>query len=50
MWATYKQWKNLGRFVRKGERSILRDNLGMPLFKFSQTDKEPTYKVVFEYA
>jgi len=47
MWATYEQWKRLGRFVRKGERSLIRDNHGVALFKFEQTDKQPVYKVIW---
>jgi hypothetical protein len=49
MWATYEEWKQLGRHVRKGVSSMLRDPQGTPLFKFSQTDKTPKYEVVFEY-
>ncbi len=47
MWATYEQWKTLGRFVRKGERSLIKDNYGVALFKFEQTDKQPVYKVTW---
>jgi hypothetical protein len=47
MWATYEEWKQLGRHVRKGQVSRLRDPQGTPLFKFNQTDKSPTYHVIW---
>lgn len=48
MWASYEQWQRLGRHVKKGERSVLRDPQSIPLFKFEQTEKTPQYKVIWE--
>ncbi len=40
MFRSFKEWNNLGFYIRKGERSYRRDDRGNPLFSEDQVKEK----------
>ena len=43
MYGSYKEWKERGYYVKKGEHSCLRDKDNIPLFHEGQVEESVDY-------